>query len=175
MYVIIVNGKGGSGKDSAELFIEEYMKKKGEKVKKISIIDYTKQIAKTLGWDGTKTEKNRKFLCDLKKLLTDWNDLPFQVIETEIINANKEGIEFLFIDAREPDDIDRIKACSPNSYTLLIKRDEVDSVEYGNFADDGVFNYQYDYVIENNGSLIDLQCAAISFYEEIKSLGEFVG
>jgi CO dehydrogenase nickel-insertion accessory protein CooC1 len=42
MYVIIVNGKGTAGKTTCELFIEEYMKKKGEKVKKISIIDYTK-------------------------------------------------------------------------------------------------------------------------------------
>ena len=35
-----------------------------------STVDFVKVVARQCGWDGTKNLKNRKFLSDLKDLLT---------------------------------------------------------------------------------------------------------
>lgn len=39
-----------------------------------------------IGWTGKKEEKDRKFLSDLKKLTTDYNDMAFQIIKEKINN-----------------------------------------------------------------------------------------
>ena len=69
---------------------------------------------------------------------------------------------------REPNDIERFKKiCSSNGWrysSVLIKRDELDNLSYGNSADDNVFNYFYDIIIENNGTLDDLKNSAEYFY-----------
>jgi hypothetical protein len=77
MKIFIVNGKGKSGKDSFESFVIDYAERlAATPVVKISIIDYVKDIASYAGWDGGKTMEDRRFLCDLKRILTEWNDSP---------------------------------------------------------------------------------------------------
>ena len=49
-----------------------------EVVGNISTVDYVKEIATECGWDGTKTPENRKFLSDLKRVLTEWNEKPLR-------------------------------------------------------------------------------------------------
>jgi hypothetical protein len=70
---------------------------------------------------------------------------------------------------REPQDIDWIKEISKNNFriiTVLVDREETHRT-YGNSADDGVKNYSYDYGIDNNGSLKELEDAAATFMEDI--------
>ena len=62
--VVIINGKGGVGKDtlcntSTTYFMSEM----------ISAITPIKEVAKMCGWKGDKSSKSRKFLSDLKRLL----------------------------------------------------------------------------------------------------------
>ncbi len=74
--VIIINGMGGSGKDT---FVE-FCAKHGA-VTNISSVDKVKEAAKILvGWDGAKDEKSRKLLVDLKKLSIDYNNYPTKYI-----------------------------------------------------------------------------------------------
>ena len=73
MKVFVINGAPGSGKTTFEKFIQEEY----SDCAIISTVDYVKTVAKYVGWDGTKTLKNRKFLSDLKDLLTEWEDIPF--------------------------------------------------------------------------------------------------
>jgi hypothetical protein len=77
--IYILNGMGGCGKDTFASFLSEVCG-----VFKYSSIDRVKQIAYECGWDGGKTEKDRKFLSDLKCLLTDYNDLPFNDVRNRI-------------------------------------------------------------------------------------------
>ena len=100
---------------------------------KISTIDFVKRIATQVGWNGLKEAKDRKFLSDLKDLLTEYNDVPFTVVENQIrqsyFHFNKEmkipenRIVF-FVHCREPQEIqkfvDRLGA-----ETLIIRREEV--------------------------------------------------
>ena len=52
-------------------------------------------------------------------------------------------------------DIDRFKEIYNYTKTILVKRG--DYRECGNRADDEVFNYDYNIVIENNGTIEDLK------------------
>lgn len=164
MKIFIVNGIGSSGKSSFEQYVQEVTKDRTVII--TSIIDYVKDIATCAGWDGGKTMADRKFLSNLKDILTEWNDSPMQEIinQVEDIRVHEGDDSIVFIDMREPDDIDRFIANSKDEVsTILVRRTEKEGTSYGNHADDNVFNYNYDIVIENNKDLLDLRSAAVTF------------
>ncbi len=68
--LIIINGVARSGKDT---FIDIF-KSLNPNTINISSIDKVKELAREMGWDGTKDDKSRKFLSDLKDLWTDYNN-----------------------------------------------------------------------------------------------------
>lgn len=164
MKVFVVNGRGNVGKDSLESIIEEWGKINKYKCKKISMIDMVKDIATSIGWDGSKDLRDRLFLYNLKQLFAGYNDSPYQVVKTRIKNLEAEGVvDVLFVDAREPSDIDRLVK-DFNAKTILVKDDV--PAHYGNPADDNVFNYTYDFTIDNSGTLPELVLKAIDFSEK---------
>jgi hypothetical protein len=71
----------------------------------------------------------------------------------------------LFLDIREPNEIEIAKRAF-NAETILIKRNSVKHIT-SNMADGNVYNYQYDHIIENNGSIDDLDMAAKIFVNSI--------
>ena len=79
--------------------------------------------------------------------------------------AVKEGCDIVFIDAREPNDIDRLKTTF-HCYTMLIERGE--QKDYGNHADNNVFNYNYNIIIKNNGTIDELRATAEEFVKMVK-------
>ena len=158
-YIVIINGTGGSGKDTFVSFVSKY-----NKVYNFSSIDKVKEIAKEIGWDGGKTEKDRKFLSDLKKLTTEYNDMAFNSIKDAVNKFNNTNEEIMFIHIREPEEIQRAKDVF-NAKTLLIKREGLDLIK-SNFSDANVENYDYDYII-NNTTLEKLEEEAKNFYSLI--------
>ena len=83
---------------------------------KISTIDFVKRVATQVGWNGLKEPKDRKFLSDLKDLLTEYNDAPFTIVEKQIrqsyFHFNKEmGVPedriVFFVHCREPKEIQK--------------------------------------------------------------------
>ena len=158
-YIVIINGTGGSGKDTFVSFVSKY-----NKVYNFSSIDKVKEIAKEIGWDGGKTEKDRKFLSDLKRLTTEYNDMAFNSIKDAVNRFNNTDEEIMFIHIREPEEIQRAKDTF-NTKTLLIKREGLDLIE-SNFSDANVEKYDYDYII-NNTTLEDLEEKAKNFYNLI--------
>ena len=167
MKIVVVNGCGGSGKDTFENFVKDYGTAKGYQIYKTSMVEFVKEEAEKLGWKGGKTLADRRFLSDLKDSLTRWNDSPFQAVNHTIQKCEDWNVDLLFIDAREAVDIDRLKAANSNVTTLLVLRQEISGRPYGNHADDGVLDYQYDWVIENNSSLEDLGAAAEVWFNGI--------
>ena len=66
--IVIINGSGGVGKDAFVEFCGEFTC-----VKNISSVDKVKEAAKVLvNWDGTKDDKSRKLLVDLKRLSIEY-------------------------------------------------------------------------------------------------------
>jgi dephospho-CoA kinase len=159
--VFIVNGMGGCGKDTfAEIL------KKHVTVYKYSSINAVKRIASECGWDGGKTEKDRKFLSDLKLLLTEYTNLPFMDVANKVSDfMDDRWYKIMLIDIREPNEIERA-AKAFNAKTILIKNDRVPFIE-SNMADANVYNYTYDYVIENNGTLEEFEKNIIEFYNSL--------
>lgn len=157
--IIIINGTGGSGKDT---FVE-YCSKYG-KIMNFSSVDKVKEIAKLIGWNGQKTEKDRKFLSDLKKLTTDYNDMPFNSIRVAVTQFENSDNEILFIHIREPEEIQRaVKVFDAKA--LLVKRIGLANIET-NYSDANVDNYPYDYIIENT-TLEKLDNDALNFVNQI--------
>ena len=170
--VVVVNGRPGVGKSEFERLCKEQCNlfnhvvgfSNGRRlwIDITSTVDFVKEIATMCGWDGTKTLENRKFLSDLKDLLTKWDDVPYKVIEHRAKTLPGESDWIMFVDCREPAEIQKIKE-RLNATTVIIRRESVEGNETSNHADANVFNYEYDLTIENNSDIIDLEKKAKDF------------
>lgn len=160
-HIFIINGMARCGKDTFANIMIKYVP-----VIKYSSINRIKEIATECGWDGGKTEKDRKFLSDLKILTSEYNDLPFNCVRNmvELFNG-MTSFDVLLIDIREPEEIERAKQ-EFGAKTILIKNDRV-PVIVSNMADANVFNYDYDYIIENNGTLEEFEENIKKFIDDI--------
>lgn len=167
--IFIVNGKPRSGKDTFARELNSIFKSKRLKcIKKISIIDQVKNIARECGWDDGKTDKDRKFLSDLKDLMDEYNFYPFLTVSKEVQMFIKDPYsEVLLIDMREPKDIELAKKIF-KAETIFIDNPNVSSVT-SNHADGCTLDsdYKYDYIITNDGTL-DEFCEKIKlFYNDV--------
>lgn len=145
--IYIINGMARCGKDTFADILGEYVR-----TYKYSSVTKIKDIAMRCGWIGGKTEKDRKFLSDLKNLTTAYSDLAFNDIKN-VVNwfNNLSAYNVLLIDIREPLEIDRAKK-EFGAETIFIENNRVPIITT-NMADAGVFDYDYDYVIHNNGTI----------------------
>ena len=151
---IVINGAGGVGKDTlCELAAKHF------KVKNISSITPIKEIASLCGWDGTKDNKARKFLSDLKKLCVEFNDYPTVWAKCEYDEFLRSEAEIMFVHIREPEEIKKfVDATGGAARTLLVRGGKRMSCEkYGNVSDDGVENYSYDFYFMNDSTLEDAE------------------
>lgn len=168
-YIFVINGSGGVGKDTfvnlVSIELNDVMKQ-FHTVINFSSVDKVKQIAREIGWNGKKTEKDRKFLSDLKILTSKYCDMPFQSMKEKVdeFMLDKDGI-YLFLHIREPEEIKRaVKEFKAN--TILIRRDSIKHI-ISNMADENVFNYNYDFVIDNNGTMEELKDKVKEFIREV--------
>lgn len=180
--VIIINGTGGSGKDTFVKFCQEI----NDKVINLSTIDTVKSIAKKMGWKGGKSEKDRKFLSDLKDLWSEYENGPFNDVKYKIesifemkssifrVKNMKNGEKYpekpqkmvFFVHCREAEEIQKfVDFYGEECETLLIKREN--QVTKGNHADENVENYDYDTVFEfKEDSLGDMKRVAKEFMSQ---------
>lgn len=177
--IIIINGYPRSGKDTFIDICNELID--GSTVSRVSIIDYVKGVAASrCGWTGEKTPKDRKFLCDFKKLLTEYNDLPLRRVNDVVQSfvSEKNVHKILFVTMREKVDIEKFKKTWPQAETLFISRREAKK-EYEqlnnnerNSADSDVDEAyaaeNYDHFIYNSGGLDDLRAEAKAFLEKLE-------
>lgn len=149
-HVVIINGSAGVGKDTFVAICNSFCK-----VMNYSSINEIKRLAKLIGWDGNKDEKGRKLLSDLKVAMSDYCDLPFQLMKNKYEEFIKSDADILFLHIREPEEIARA-ASEFNAITLLIKNKNVKQIT-SNMADANVYDLNYDAVIDNSRTLDDLK------------------
>lgn len=159
--IYIINGSGGVGKDTFVNMVSEAV---DFPVMNFSSVDKVKEIAKVAGWTGGKTERDRKFLSDLKLLCTDYNDMPFSSMKNKVAEFRNSDAGMLFLHIREPKEIERAKIAF-KALTVLVKRDAVKQIT-SNMADGGVLDYDYDVVVYNDGDLSDLRTTAEAVIRE---------
>ncbi len=159
--IVIINGSGGVGKDTFVEYCGEFVG-----VKNISSVDKVKEAAKALvNWNGEKDDKSRKLLSDLKRMSIEYNNYPVIYIQEQAkeFEAN-ENEKIMFIHIREISEIEKVKLLT-NAKTLLITSNRVKKIST-NSSDANVDNYQYDYYIENDGTLDELREKAKKFVLE---------
>ena len=147
---IIINGRGGVGKDTlCELAAKHF------KVYNISSVDPIKEIARFCGWDGSKDDRSRRFLSDLKNLCADYNDFPTVWATERYFKFLETDEDVMFIHVREPREIEKlVRATGGAAKTLLVRGGErMSQHNYGNASDDGVEEYDYDFYYVNDKPL----------------------
>lgn len=161
--VYITNGSAENGKDSFYELLNKYVS-----VYKYSSIDLVKEMFEVVGiTKDNKTEKKRRLWSDGKDLLTEYDDIPFKDITSIVTDFknNKIETEVLLIDIREPEEISRaVKAFGAEA--ILVRKPDAKKI-ISNHADANVENYEYDYIIENDGTLEQLDKMAYLFSEQV--------
>ena len=171
MKIVCINGMPMAGKD---LFCEYCKKEIDGYSESFSTIDYVKELAVKIGWEGRKTPEDRKFLSDLKDALTNWRDIPYNKVIEAIKNWTYPFEQFemplddvlIFVHVREPKEINKFVKKN-NAITLLLRRPEAERLPTSNHADKEVFNYDYDFELWNDGSKEKLRQEARLFLEVI--------
>ena len=178
--VFIINGSGGVGKDTFVELIPTYtpvindgsfsMYVQNVEIGNYSSVSKVKEIAKAIGWNGGKTERDRKFLSDLKLLTTEHNDMPLNDMKRHASNfMHDDKIDrILFLHIREPEEIARAvrEFNNYNAKTILVKRDSVKHI-ISNMSDGNVFDFDYDIVVDNSGTLDELREKASCFLNDV--------
>ncbi len=163
--IIVINGQGGSGKDSICHVMSKYYK-----VKNISTVDPIKAIAKFAGWNGEKGDKARKMLADLKQVFIEYCDLPLNFVLEEAKKFSSDENDIMFVHCRESEEIQKILDHSPlKTITLLVRRNDrfYERKVFGNSADDDVENFNYDFIYNgNNETMQDLERTFMQFFEQ---------
>jgi len=173
MYIVVVNGSNQTGKNN---FVNYFIKHYEYKATNMSTIDRVKEISKKyFGWNGKKTDDARRFLAEMKRIWAEYNNGPFlymvKKIKEDYAKLNKKDKRnfIYFIHCREPEEIQKFKdKYGDKCATILLKRD--DRVVANNDADKNVDNYNYDKIVQNDGSKINLELSAVEFVEYIRSI-----
>jgi hypothetical protein len=155
--VIVINGRGGVGKDTVCGVLADHYK-----VRNASSIAPIKEIALRHGWGGGKDDRDRKFLSDLKNAFSAYNDLPYRYMLGELDEFLASDAEIMCVHIREMREIAKFVAGAKKALgkdgrvaTLLVRRPSCERV-YGNGADDGVGEFDYDWTYDNSGPLEDI-------------------
>lgn len=174
MKVILINGSGGSGKDTLVELLKTYFLSENI-VENISTIDDVKFLAHRMGWDGVKDEKGRQFLADLKTAWTKYNNGANERILERIIRWNNdENISskeyIVFVHCREPEAlqwfVEKLEKRHIDVCSLLVERPGIE--KFSNSADKRVEQFEYDTIIQNNGTLEHLEKIAKEISISIK-------
>ena len=96
---------------------------------------------------------------NLKMKFYEFNDYSYyKVCEKieEFLHNNKMN-DFLLIDIREPDEIEKIKSKYPFLVKTIFIQNDNRKIDLTNESDKNVADYYYDYYIDNNDTLEELR------------------
>lgn len=176
MRVVIINGRGGSGKDTV---CSLAAKINPHSATSVSTVDIVKIWARTMkmassgacGWDGKKDEKGRRLLAQMKDIWEKYDNGPTRWVVKEVQDRAKVYPEetILFIHAREPENIHDLKFLLSDFHPITMLVSRMGIGDLGNSADDNVDAYDYDCYLDNNGDLDDLGRTVYEFIEDLNN------
>lgn len=160
----MANGPG-AGKSTAAGFLASAAVEAGYTPTIISFAKSVKDTARSLGWDGTKDEKGRRFLEDIGMGARNYNpDTWVNLWAEDVLNHVKYLKNPLVIcdDCRFPNEVKKIK--SFNGWLVKIHRDGVErpDLRAEQFMPD---NNDFDLIYENNNGLRSFEVAMEEFLE----------
>ena len=182
--VVIINGKPQSGKDTFCKYAQGYCDDdKSANTLIISSVDPLKDMLIQLGWDGTKTDKIRDMLMDMKQLWIQNQDGPTMFLFNNILEFHKACTgedNIVFVHIREPEEIKKLvnaltgfESMGIDVISLLVIRESGEDTpnqpaETRRSDDEALINsYEYDVTINNDEDLIKLQELAAEFVDKL--------
>lgn len=182
--VVIINGKPQSGKDTFCKYAQGYCDDdESANTLIISSVDPLKEMLTQLGWDGTKTDKIRDILMDMKQLWVQNQDGPTMFLFNNILEFHKAYTgedNIVFVHIREPEEIKKLvnaltgfESMGIDVISLLVIRkggeDTPNQPAETRRSDDEVLinSYEYDVTINNDEDLIKLQELAAEFVDKL--------
>lgn len=182
--VVIINGKPQSGKDTFCKYAQGYCDDdESANTLIISSVDPLKDMLTQLGWDGTKTDKIRDMLMDMKQLWVQNQDGPTMFLFNNILEFHKACTgedNIVFVHIREPEEIKKLvnaltgfESMGIDVISLLVIRNGGEDTpnqpaETRRSDDEALINsYKYDVTINNDEDLIKLQELAAEFVDKL--------
>lgn len=182
--VVIINGKPQSGKDTFCKYAQGYCDDdESANTLIISSVDPLKEMLTQLGWDGTKTDKIRDMLMDMKQLWVQNQDGPTMFLFNNILEFHKAYTgedNIVFVHIREPEEIKKLvnaltgfESMGIDVISLLVIRKGGEDTpnqpaETRRSDDEALINsYEYDVTINNDEDLIKLQELAAEFVDKL--------
>lgn len=182
--VVIINGKPQSGKDTFCKYAQGYCDDdESANTLIISSVDPLKEMLTQLGWDGTKTDKIRDMLMDMKQLWVQNQDGPTMFLFNNILEFHKACTgedNIVFVHIREPEEIKKLVNALTGFESmgidvislLVIRKGREDTpnqpAETRRSDDEALINsYEYDVTINNDEDLIKLQELAAEFVDKL--------
>ena len=166
--IVILNGNPAAGKNTFAEIIEGFY----PVIDHISYVDFTRNMLDKMRVDYSgKTAKDRQLIEAVNDALEKHSDIPFIDICSFTDKAKKthnDGI--LFVDIRKPENIQRFCKEFPETVTVFVEDGK--PISNVTFSDSVVRNMDYDYIINNTGSVDDLKEKARQFVKEITKGGE---
>lgn len=161
--VIVINGAGGSGKDTFVGFCQELMGV--ENMQNVSSVDEVKQEAQEKhGWDpGDYSDEARNLLVQIKQEHIQDNDRPTRYAISKITKSNGK---ITFVHIREPEEIEKLRKECKNMEFKFLTLHMIPFADHrvpDTIVDKGTENYDYDVTIANDGDLDDLKKKAEEF------------
>lgn len=170
--VVVINGKGGIGKDT---LIDALDKQTDISVYNVSSIDPFREIADKFNNSGEKNDSYRLLLSELKQNIDDYykkeNGITFSDeylknhlrMFAEFSDNDKGGTDnVMFVHIREPENIKSFLETAKTQLMLmgdkdtyltsLLVRSDRAKEDYGNRSDNCVEDYAYDFIFDSNGS-----------------------
>lgn len=174
MQIILIGGKARSGKDTLADILTKEEELKGKKVCRIQVGQYIKYYAtKYFGWDGKEETKPRDLLNKLgTEIIREKIDPDFHIdrLIQDIKVLSYFYDTFIVSDIRFPVEIDKTRVSFNNVIAIKMKResDELNLSQKNHISETILDNYdKFDYVIDNSGTLEDLENKAKEILEKI--------
>ena len=158
-----MSGKARSGKDTAAEVIAEYYD-----AATFAFADDIKTIAYNyFGWHGEKDELGRKLLQDIGTAGRNYNrDLWANKTVDRIQEWSRDNQLAVVTDTRYPNEIQRVKREFSDVVTIRITRDSVKKLKHPSETALDQWT-DWDYLVENNGSLEEFQKKILDIMEGI--------
>ena len=168
--IIIINGYGGSGKDTFVELVKQNTNCKH--VENISSIDPIKDLAISLGWDQEKNDKNRTMLSELKRVCNFYFGTSDKYVDEkvdEFTNSSDDNSDLflLFIHVREKEEI-RKYMLKYDAITLCITRPDIEIPT--NDSDRQVMDFNYKFYVNNDKDIPTLRKKSESFVNILRNL-----
>lgn len=173
--IILINGVSGSGKNTVAEMIEDIIeiKQKNKNTYALGNADFVKEVARHLfNWDGIKDEKGKKLLIEITRGAYEC-DKYFWEKETnskiEAVSIKHSHItNFIITDWRYLSTYEFFKSKYQHIITINIQRDNLkynysDTIKQD---DNTLKDFDFDIVINNNGTLEELKEECIKKYDE---------